>query len=403
MKYMTMFTSFLKSVLSIVISTLVLFGVLEWIARISYPEFKGQIHSATQTLGVNYFLAEPVPIRTPFKNAPIKFDKPLVIVLGDSISHGYGMAYEDIYWVRLQRMMQLSLGAQAPEFISLSYYGNDLQDSIIQLEKFLSQHDKASVKEIIYQFNFNDIVPEAYGRQALQATYQTAVANANIAPATSSTTPPPTTSAEPHASPHSSSTSLPVSGASWSKTFAIWRSEYLNYSVFLRVAQHFAGKIVRKTTGDCSVRDLNALGPYTWTYGSKKYAVESEKLWNNFSIALGQLKKQADAKGAKLTIVVSPLLFDVDTIGAHPQYNYLNYDFTCATINPRARLANIARNLEVTLLDPTIFMQQSFDSRLREGNFTPFFFTADENHITPIAASLMADYLYANGFKRSVD
>jgi lysophospholipase L1-like esterase len=401
-----MFKNFLKSILSIVISTLVLFGVLEWLARVVYPEFKGQIHSVTKTLGVNYFLAEPVPIRTPFKNAPIEFDKPLVIVLGDSISHGYGMAYEDIYWVRLERMVQLALGKQAPEFISLSYYGNDLQDSIVQLDKFLSQHDKASVKEIIYQFNFNDIVPEAYGRQALQATYKRAV---NITPATTpsqATTPstaPVITASDPHALSASSTTSFPVSSTTWSKTFAAWRSEYLNYSVFLRVAQHFAGKITRNTSGDCIARELNALGPYTWTYGSQKYAVESEKLWDNFSIALGQLKNQADAKGAKLTVLVSPLLFDVDTVGAHPQYNYLNYDFTCATINPRARLANIARKLGVTLLDPTAFIKQSFDSRTREGNFTPFFFTADENHITPVAASLMADYLYATEFKLPKD
>ncbi len=377
--------------LSVVLSTLVLFGVLELIARLSYPEFKGQIHSATKTLGVNYFLAQPVPIRTPVKDAPIKLDKPLVIVLGDSISHGYGMAYEDIYWVRLQRMMQLALGVQAPEFISLSYYGNDLQDSIVQLEKFLGQHDKASVKEIIYQFNFNDIVPEAYGRQALQATYQPAAG-----------TTPATVAGGANAIVGSVAASS-SQGTNWSKTFAAWRSEYINYSVFLRVAQHFAGKITRKTSGDCSVRELNALGPYTWTYGSQRYATESETLWNNFGIALGQLKAQADAKGAKLTIVISPLLFDVDTVGAHPQYNYLNYDFTCATINPRVRLAELARSLDVTLLDPTRFMQQSFDARIQEGNFTPFFFTADENHITPVAASLMADYLYINGFKRPDD
>ena len=389
---MTKFVSFLKSLLSVLLSTLVLFGVLELIARLSYPEFKGQIHSATQTLGVNYFLAQPVPIRTPAKDAPIRLDKPLVIVLGDSISHGYGMAFEDIYWVRLQRMMQLALGAQAPEFISLSYYGNNLQDSVVQLEKFLGQQGKVTVKEIVYQFNFNDIVPEAYGRQALQASYQPVASGMPSA----------TTAAPTHAIADTGAAALP-SGTNWSKTFAAWRSEYMNYSVFLRVAQHFAGKITRKTAGDCGARELNALGPYTWTYGSQKYATESEALWSNFGIALGQLKAQADAKGARLTIVVSPLLFDVDRVGAHPQYNYLNYDFTCATINPRARLAALARNLGVTLLDPTLFMQQSFDSRMQEGNFTPFFFTADENHITPVAASLMADYLYINGFKRADD
>ena len=82
----------------------------------------------------------------------------------------------------------------------------------------------------------------------------------------------------------------------------------MNYSVFLRVAQHFAGKITRKTAGDCIERDLNALGPYTWTYGSRKFADESETLWHNFEDALARLKQEADSRSAKLTIVVSPLL-----------------------------------------------------------------------------------------------
>jgi len=66
-------------------------------------------------------------------------NKPLVLILGDSISHGYGKAYEDIYWVRLQRLMQLELGDNAPEFISLSYYGNQLSDSMTELQSFIKK------------------------------------------------------------------------------------------------------------------------------------------------------------------------------------------------------------------------------------------------------------------------
>lgn len=385
---MTKITNIIKTLFSILLSTLVLFSLIEIIARLTYPEFSGQIHSATKTLGVNYHLASPTPIRTPFKGASINLEKPMIIVIGDSISHGYGMAYEDIYWVRLQRMMQMELGSKAPEFVSLSYYGNDLQDSIIQLEKFIAQHKKAIVKEIVYQFNFNDIVPEAYGRQALQETYQ-------VKKSASTSTVEKDNKKEVQNTAELSS----YSDVNWSKKFAIWRSEYINYSVFLRVAQHFAGKLVRKTSGECGVRDLNALGPYTWTYGSEKYAEESDVLWKNFDLALEHLKKLADVNNAKLMIVISPLLFDIDTKGIHPQYNYLNYDFKCATIKPRERLAKIAQDLNITLLDPTQYIQRSFDSRVQEGNFTPFFFTADENHITPTAASLMADYLYVEGFK----
>ena len=426
---MAKLVSFLKSVLAMVLATLVFFGVLEVLARLAYPEFRGHVHSATQTLGVNYFLAREVPIRIPEPGHPIRLDRPVVMVLGDSISHGYGMAYEDIYWVRLARMMQLELGPRAPEFISLSYYGNNLQDSVVQLDKFLGQHQEVEVREIIYQFNFNDVVPEAYGRAALHAqespanrpgatsepaSGQPAAASVTTASGTPTATPAPpaanlTTATPTTPAPSSASSPAPAAGAAaavrgdpqptgagaWAKAFAAaWRSEYMNYSVFLRVAQHFAGKFTRKTTGDCIERDLNALGPYTWTYGSRKFADESETLWHNFEDALARLKQEADSRGAKLTIVVSPLLYDIDKTGAHPQYNYLNFDFSCATIDPRARLARIADRLGVKLLDPTDYMRTAFESRMREGNFTPFFVTADENHITPVAATLMAEYLY---------
>ena len=130
----------LKVYLPTVLVTLVLFGFAEVVARLVFPEFEGQVHSASKTLGKNIYLTENPPIRIPTKNHTLKIEKPLVIILGDSISHGYGMAYQDIYWVRLQQMLRLEKGEQAPEFLSISYYGNNLQDSVGQIEKYLKQH-----------------------------------------------------------------------------------------------------------------------------------------------------------------------------------------------------------------------------------------------------------------------
>lgn len=382
---MNKLTNLLKACIPTVLVTIVFFSLAEVVARLVFPEFAGQVHSATKTLGKNFYLTEDPPIRIPTKNYALKIERPLVIVLGDSISHGYGMAYEDIYWVRLQHMLKLEQGRQAPEFLSLSYYGNNLQDSVGQIEKYLKQHENIQLKEIIYQFNFNDIVPEVYGRRGLykvistknQAT--TSLVGADSTPSASAIS----------ADAMSSQTSEKA------RFLSSLRAEYMNYSVFLRVAQHYAGKITRKTSGQCVERDLNALGPYTWTYGSKKYADESQELWKNFGLALEELKAVAVSKGAELTIVVSPLLFDIDTKGHHPQYNYLNYDFTCATIDPRAKLAEFAQQLGVALYDPTQYIRDSFEARIAEGNFSPFFLTADENHITPLGASMMAEYLFS--------
>ncbi len=57
-----------------------------------------------------------------------------------------------------------------------------------------------------------------------------------------------------------------------------WRYKYLNQSVLFRVSQHYAGQLARKTTGTCLDRGLDALGPYTWSFGSTAYLNESNAL-----------------------------------------------------------------------------------------------------------------------------
>jgi hypothetical protein len=385
-----------KNILASLLATILFFSVLEIAARLMFPEFRGQIHSAEKTLGMNYFLSKYVPGRVPYPEYLNNLNKPLVLILGDSISHGYGQAYEDIYWVRLQRLMQLQLGEQAPEFISLSYYGNNLNDSTNELKAFFHKHQGVKVSEIIYQFNFNDIVSEAYSRTGLHQESGAAVSSsAKVAePIKDLDTAALSTHSTVNESKGTEKKELNLSRDDWFKKISLWRSEYLNYSVFLRAAQHYAGSIVRKKSGTCEDRGLDGLGPYTWTFGSRKYAKESEILWQNFEEALSQLVSMAEQRHIKLSIVISPLLFDIDTVGIHPYYNYLNYDFSCATISPTERLRSIAKKLGVNLYDPTQFIKHSFDVRLKEKNFTPFFFTADENHITPVVSSLMADYLY---------
>lgn len=387
-----------KSILASLLATLLLFAGLEVIARLWFPEFSGQIHSSKKTLGMNFYLSDRVPGRVPYSGYLSHLNKPLVLILGDSISHGYGQAFEDIYWVRLQRLMQLELGDRAPEFISLSYYGNNLNDSINELKEFIQKNQGVRIAEIIYQFNFNDIVPEAYSRASLHKNFASKdKPNANVVkPVVSegALSLSVATKSNPFGREHEETPPFNTPHSEWVKSIARWRSEYLNYSVFLRVAQHYAGAFVRKKSGNCEERGLDALGPYTWTFGSQKYAKESQILWQNFTEVLTQLVAMANALHSKFSIVVSPLLFDIDTSSKHPYYNYLNYDYSCATLNPREKLALIARRLDVKLYDPTQFMKASFDARIKEKNFSPFFFTADENHITPVASSLMADYLY---------
>jgi hypothetical protein len=370
----------LRNTLVVGIVSIILIFVLELAARMIFPDFKGHLHASNITLGKQFYMSKDFPIRVPAFDHTLTFDRPLLLVLGDSISHGYGMAYEDIYWAQLQRRLDLRLGARAPQIVSLSYGGNNLNDSRLAVQRFLAAAPNSNITKIIYQFNFNDILPDTYGRLALQesgrpdAVKSTGHYQQNDTKIRSSYT---------HGTPQ------------LLKSLTRWRYEYLNHSVLFRVSQHYAGQLARKTTGTCDKRGLDALGPYTWSFGSAKYLDESNLLWDSFANALTDLKEVSAVTNAQLRIFISPLVFDIDPAGKHPYFNHLNYDFSCARINASKRLHGIAHKLSIPIDDPTGYMRSSFEQRIKEGNFTPFFFTADENHVTPVAATLMAEYLEA--------
>ena len=360
--------------------TLLLIACLEIVARLTYPEFIGHIHSNSQSFGQKFYLAKNPTMRVPTPDHHPSLEKPLIIILGDSVSQGYGAAYEDIYWAKAQRLLRLALGEQAPTIVSLSYIGNNLNDSTRVLRNFLIQYPNAIVEKIIYQFNFNDILPEYYSREAMQTLK---IREENRARANAISSPNPN---GPKPAPRQ--LSLP-------ENMTAWRYEYLNQSVLFRLTQHYAGRFARKTSGTCQARGLDALGPYTWSYGSEPFLTESEDLWAQFAVGLSDLQQTSRKLQAELSVLVSPLLFHVDTVGKHPYYNHLSYDFSCARFVPSERLRHIASRLDISVVDPTEYIRTSFNNRLKEGNFAPFFFTADDNHLTPLAASLMGEYLYS--------
>src|SRR5262245_8072801 len=115
----------LKIAVSNLVVLAVVLGTAEISARLAFPEFQGHLHSATKTLGVNRYISsfKGYLVRVPHPGYQPDARKPLFVVLGDSISNGYGMAYEDIYWVRLQRLAVMH-GAGDLEFLALAAYGN---------------------------------------------------------------------------------------------------------------------------------------------------------------------------------------------------------------------------------------------------------------------------------------
>lgn len=335
-----------------------LLGTAEVASRLAFPEFAGHIHSDTRTLGRQVWRAQvgDHSVRVPAPDHVPDMSRRAGIVLGDSISQGYGTDYEDIWWVQAARL--LNIGSDRPiTFVALAAYAANAGDSLARLEEALAARP-VDVDLVLYQFNLNDVNP--HDRAAIQRT-----------PAGAS------------------------AATGWAVTLARWRYEHLNRSVFLRVVQHYGGQLARNTSGTCESRGLDALGPYTWTYGSRPLKDEAEREWKAFEQRVEVMSTASKGAGARFAILVSPLVFDVDTRGLHPHYNHLNLDFSCATIEPRQRLQALAKRLDAQLIDPAGHLRAGFEARVAEGNFTPFFFTADENHFTPVAARYVAEFLAA--------
>lgn len=345
-----------------VVVLLSIFFIIESGFRLVYPEFIGHIHSTEISLGQHTITTDNLAgvkassrgIRVPYQGYELNDKDALILLLGDSITVGYGSSYEDIYWNVFQRMINNSK-VDSIQIVPLSGYGNNLRDSKEALSDAAANSDR-EIRMIIYQFNFNDINP--YNQKALK------------------------------------NRDYGADNSTLFQKFAEFRYEHLNKSVALRVISHYVGALRRNRDGTCEERAIDALGPYTWTFGSSAFMAQSEALWNQFEIDLTSIKEFTDSLGTKFTVLISPILYDIDKNSHHPYYNYLNYDFDCATIEPKERLRFITERLGVDIVDPADFVKERFEYRLREGNFTPFFFTADDNHFTPVTSTYIAEYFF---------
>jgi hypothetical protein len=151
------------------------------------------------------------------------------------------------------------------------------------------------------------------------------------------------------------------------------------------------GHLRRNPAGDCEERGAFALGPYTWSFGSKGFEEESRELWEKFTQDLERMRGAADSAGAEFAILVSPLLFDIDTERLHDHYDVASLDFGCATIDAREVLRKSARDSGISLIDPTERMKAEFEARAAGDNFQDYYFVGDNNHFNEFAAVHVAD------------
>jgi hypothetical protein len=334
---------------------------LEIFARVFFPEFIGNIHSSNITLGkkVHGFKYLGQNIRVPYSGYQPAPGKNHIIILGDSITGGYGHAYEDIYWVNLQRMLDLIFKNNAFQIAAYGDPGQNIQNILSAFKKIAANDIK--VNTVIYQFNFNDIMP--YTAQDLKVQ---ALKNDNQ--------------------------NISVFKKIWAR-FNVARLKYLNHSAAIRMLWHYAEIMRRKTSGSCMERGTDALESYTWTFGSEKFAEQSNALWADFEKSLKEIKTISEKLNARFYILISPTIFDIDSKNKHPHYNHINIDFSCATIEPLKKLTEISEKYNIELINPIEYMKTGFENRIKEGNFQSFYFTADHNHFNETGSKYMSEYI----------
>ena len=344
---------------------LLFFLLFEIIFRLSYPEFKDDIHSSDRSINkkLHWHNFNDVSIRTTKSKEYSNAKDGFVLIYGDSVSGGYGLGYQDIWWKQLENFLKIK--NKYYNFTAITRYGSSAWDTIDSGKDFITKLKNNNIKPVkfIYQFNFNDIIP--FRHSNIKYTEKSITEEEGLLKYI------------------------------WFK-FAKFRYEHLNKSVFLRVAQHYSGYLRKKTSGSCEERAIDALGPYTYTFGSKSFKEESLNLWDNFEESIIDMNNFLSNNNIKFEIMISPLLFQVDKFGYHKNYNHRNYDFNCSTIDPINRLKNLSISNNITLYNPNEFVHSQFMKRVNDENFEPFFHNADENHPNEIASRYIAEFIAKN-------
>ena len=259
-------------------------------------------------------------------------------LFGDSVTNGYGLRYTDTYYHSLEKL--LNFNNKRFNVLSVSEYGNNIDNIVNTVEK--NQKTFKNDDFLIFQFNYNDILPSSYLKKRSS-----------------------------HVKSDKGFFRKLIS------SFDPIRFEYLHKSTFLRVLTHYASIVKRKTEGDCKIRGLDALGQYTFSYGSLKYSEESKTAWKLFESKILELKELANKKKLKFIVLISPISLQLKN---HQKLNFHNYDLNCSTIDGRKQILDILNKNNIRFSDPLYLFEETIKIDIEEGNFEPLFFEYDTNH-----------------------
>ena len=348
---------------SIFLTFILIFG--ELFARSLFPEFKGDFYSENITRSINFhrgIFSGVKLIRVPSDEFSLDTNATMFAIVGGSVTGGFGMVYEDIFWVKFKNLNNL-IREEKIEVIPFAAFGDSLNNQNRNEEiRKVAKEFKNNKKYIAYQFSFSDIAPN-----------------------------------EDKLFQNDDTKNIISVFDTYLRKLA---GRHLHKSVLIRVSRHYAGIIKRKSYNNKSCKEKGSLSLLHWSYAFGAIGLEKEanESWKIFEKNISKLKSLSNEINSELVIIISPTIFDIDLNKVHPHFNTNSLDFSCSTIDPREKLSMISQKYNIKLLDPEKYMRNKFELNLKEGNFVRFFYAGDSAHITPTASTHLSNYIFSKMF-----
>lgn len=355
-----------------------LFCILEVGTRLTFDEFnennifydKNEYHRVSKGIDTYFQIVGRTKFRVRNLNEKIEFnDKQSIWFLGDSITNGYGVKFEDVYYNVYKKKIDKNINIYNSSNYNSSYLNtfSNLNETVL---KFLKPKDT-----VIYQFNFNDIIDIAqtisYHKRIKNLNEKNEINKDEI-----------TISIKDEDIPHKRKLISVIINTN------VFRYKYLNHSAFFKLIQHHASIFVRKNKGSCDERKLDALGPYTYSYFGKNYEHISQKLWDLFLENIIKTEKELKTKEINFVILIPPISLQVKK---QEKINKLNYDLSCSTKNGYLYLLKILTENKIKFIDVVPYFNKFAESTDKESSY--LFHIYDTNHPNKKGHELIADAL----------
>jgi len=361
--------SALNAWIKLIVGVLVLVLAGEICCRAFFPEYKGHIVKKGTALGKKYRRVNcygfDMRARHP-GSCPVDLtpNDTVVIVTGDSVAEGYGMAYDDTLWACWQRYMDLE---NIPlKIFPVSKAGHNYQDNFNEISRAIKvlSENQVNIAAVVYQFNLNDLVP--FTRKDIRQLKHLESKNSFITNVT--------------------------------MKLVRLRHVYLNHSVMFRVMTNAMARLLFDNSGTpCECLGLEGLAGYTYTFGASGSEAVSATIWEDFR---EQMKKTLEATGeTPFILLFTPIAQFIDPeMRTHPLSRPLRFD--CATLNPAEKLEIMAENMNFHFINPGPYMKTAFQNYRQDGNPCRFFLFNDSNHFNETGARYFAEYTFFRIFNQ---